>query len=374
MQPLRGAEHRAAEAVGDHEVVADGDAVHGSLSGDHRVSRSDRVADGVSARRRPARGMRRPAGVVERALAGDERVERGIAQQRQRQRQPPRGGPARALRRARTWPTCDDLSVRRRAWNASPSGSGHAWSPYQLSSTTVASKPASAQRRVQARGGAAGVDHHVGLARRALPARRSATPSARAAVGPRRVDVHQLTSQPGMRPASHATRHPTAPAPTTATRSPGSDAASHTPLSAVSRLAASTARPAGTSSGTTCTALGRHHVARLVRVQAEHRAAPAARRPLLDTPHVGVAVLHRRREVARLKRRAHPLVFCRRHAAVEHQRLGAAADAAVAACAPPRRDGAPAAAAIRAGSRRGPARTTQNALRVDRSCGAHSIA
>ena len=57
-----------------------------------------------------------------------------------------------------------------------------------------------------------------------------------------------------MRDASHATRHPTVPAPTTATRWPGRMVASHTPFSAVSMFAASTARRAGTSSGTTCTA------------------------------------------------------------------------------------------------------------------------
>ena len=72
---------------------------------------------------------------------------------------------------------------------------------------------------------------------------------------------------------------------------------------------------------------GRHHVGRLVRVQAEDRAAAQLRRSLLDGADVEVAVLHRAREVPFLERRAHRGVLARRHAAPEHQRLGAAADA-----------------------------------------------
>ena len=72
---------------------------------------------------------------------------------------------------------------------------------------------------------------------------------------------------------------------------------------------------------------GRHHVGRLVRVQAEDRAAAQLRRPLLDGADVEVAVLDRPREVPFLERRAHRGVLARRHAAPEHQRLGPAADA-----------------------------------------------
>ncbi len=45
------------------------------------------------------------------------------------------------------------------------------------------------------------------------------------------------------------------PAPTTVTRSPSSGAASHSALTAVSTVPASTARAGGTPSGTTTTAL-----------------------------------------------------------------------------------------------------------------------
>ena len=45
----------------------------------------------------------------------------------------------------------------------------------------------------------------------------------------------------------------------------------------------------------------------------EHRAAGKRPGPVLDDADAGVAVLHRQREVAGLKRRAHPLVFFDRH-------------------------------------------------------------
>ncbi len=72
---------------------------------------------------------------------------------------------------------------------------------------------------------------------------------------------------------------------------------------------------------------GRNHVGGLVRVQAEDRAAAQLRRPLLHGADVEVAVLDRPREVPLLERRPHRGVLVRRHAAPEHQRLGAAADA-----------------------------------------------
>ena len=59
-----------------------------------------------------------------------------------------------------------------------------------------------------------------------------------------------VTSAPGSRAASDATSSPTTPAPTTTMRSPGPAPLSHRALSAVSMLAASVARRAGTPSGT----------------------------------------------------------------------------------------------------------------------------
>jgi hypothetical protein len=64
-----------------------------------------------------------------------------------------------------------------------------------------------------------------------------------------------------------------------------------------------------------------------MRVQTEHRAAAQLRRPVLDGADIEVAVLDRAREVPLLEWRAHRGVLIRRHAAAEHERLGAAADA-----------------------------------------------
>ena len=70
---------------------------------------------------------------------------------------------------------------------------------------------------------------------------------------------------------------------------------------------------------------GRNDVGGLVRVEAEHRPAAQLRRPLLHDADVEVAVLDRPREVPLLEGRPHRGVLVRRHAAPEHQRLGAAA-------------------------------------------------
>ena len=45
-----------------------------------------------------------------------------------------------------TCPTCEPMRARRRLWNASPSGSATSAEPYQLTSTTRASTPATAGR------------------------------------------------------------------------------------------------------------------------------------------------------------------------------------------------------------------------------------
>ena len=72
---------------------------------------------------------------------------------------------------------------------------------------------------------------------------------------------------------------------------------------------------------------GRNHIGGLVRVQAEDRPAVQIGRALLYDADVEVAVLDGPREVSLLERRPHRGVLARRHAAAEHQRLGATADA-----------------------------------------------
>ena len=84
---------------------------------------------------------------------------------------------------------------------------------------------------------------------RAKPAPSAAATSARDAS-----TSTSVTSTAGKRASRRATQQPTIPAPTTATRSPISGAASHRALTAVSTVPASTARAGGTSSGTRVTA------------------------------------------------------------------------------------------------------------------------
>ena len=73
---------------------------------------------------------------------------------------------------------------------------------------------------------------------------------------------------------------------------------------------------------------GRHDVARLMRMQGEDDAARQVRRPAFDTADAGIAVLDRSGKLTLLKRRAHACPLALRHAATEHERLGAAADSA----------------------------------------------
>ena len=160
------------------------------------------------------------------------------------------------------------------------------------------------------------------------PAAAKRTPSARAIDARCGLMSTSSTSQPAMRPASHATRQPTVPAPTIVMRSPTCGRASQRPLIAVSRLAASTARSRRHAHRAARDRPRRHDVARLMRIQREHVPALQLARAALDDADAGVAVLDRRWKLAGLKRRAHALVFAGRHAPVEHERLGAAADAA----------------------------------------------
>ena len=74
-------------------------------------------------------------------------------------------------------------------------------------------------------------------------------------LGARRVGVDQLDAHAGEAGEQRATEQPTIPPPTTAIRSPTSGAASHRAFTAVSTVPASTARSAGTPSGTGVTAL-----------------------------------------------------------------------------------------------------------------------
>src|SRR5262245_29613681 len=66
-----------------------------------------------------------------------------------------------------------------------------------------------------------------------------------------------------------------------------------------------------------------------MRIQHERAPIHQLARTLLDATDARVAVFHRRRELACLKRRAHALALARRHAAMKHECFGASADGAV---------------------------------------------
>ena len=93
-------------------------------------------------------------------------------------------------------------------------------------------------------------------------------------------------------------------------------------------LAASTAREGGMPSGTGTTASAGTVKTALVRVEREYDPVLQRGRPGLDPSDRRIAVFHRKRERAAHERRPHALEFARRHPAVAHEALGAAADRA----------------------------------------------
>ena len=119
VQPLRRAEDLAGEAVGDHEVVADRHAVHESAlrssASTMATSDSGRRDRARSASRRRASATAITVGqVVERASPVISASSAGSASSAARARMPACGS-QRARCAGATGPTCDDLSVRRRA-------------------------------------------------------------------------------------------------------------------------------------------------------------------------------------------------------------------------------------------------------------------
>ena len=214
---------------------------------------------------------------------------------------------------------------RRREWKAPPSERRTSASPYQLRSMTVPSAASRSSDRWSP------ADVALVCTTRSRPpaassGRAKSTPSAAATSARAGFDVDERDVRtPGNRASRRATQQPTIPAPTTATRSPTSGAASH-------RRVDGRLHGAGEHRARRWHVIrhdhhgpGRHHVGGLVRVQAEDGAAAQLRRPLLDDADVEVAVLDRPREVALLERRAHRRVLAGRDAAAEHECLGAPA-------------------------------------------------
>ena len=194
-------------------------------------------------------------------------------------------------------PTCDDAIVRRLAWNAPPRDRGTVRSPYQLNSTILASTPATCSASSSPSGvPLAWITRSASTAAAGGSANR--TPSARATAARRGLMSISSTSHPGIRDTSQAARQPTVPAPITAIRSPRCGLASHTPLSAVSRLAASTTRARIDAVGQHVDVARRNDEARLMRMKNKDDAAGERVGAVLDAPDHRIAVLHRRREVA----------------------------------------------------------------------------
>ena len=204
-------------------------------------------------------------------------------------------------------------------------------SPNQLISTMVASNAGDAQAPARGRRATRSRGRRDRRRAVALRGRRERARRARAAT-PARAGFTSTswTSQPAMREASQATRQPTVPAPITVMRSPMCGRASHSAVDAPSRDSPPAPRgPAARSVGQHVRGGGRHHVARLVRDRARRPHGLHRLGPVFHDADVAVAVLHRARESrpawngARM--RDHSLAGTR---PPEHQRLGAAADAA----------------------------------------------
>ena len=225
-----------------------------------------------------------------------------------------------------TVPTWLARSPSRRVWNAPPSESRTSASPYQLRSSTVPSGASRSSERWSPADVALACTTRshppAASSGSAKPAPSAAATSARVASTSTSVTSHRR--EPGEQAGDAAADHPGAD-----DGDAVADERGRVPQGVDGGLDG-----AGEHGARGRHVVGhdghrarRHHIGRLVRVQAEDRATAQLRRPLLDGADVEVAVLDRPREVAFLERRAHFRVLSRRHAASEHQRLGAAADA-----------------------------------------------
>src|SRR4051794_37356433 len=236
------------------------------------------VADRVAQGGQPAVGQpgQHVGQLVEPRGPGEQRVERRVPQQLQCEREPVPGRPGGAARR------CDHAHLagpQREPAGVEGTAEGQDHLPVAVPAELEdgALGVQQVQGTLQPRAGGAGVDHEVAPAGGlvgggegpgggggvgpggprppvAWSGAANRTPS-RAATSARPASTStSSTSIPGNRASSRATQQPTIPAPTTLTRSPTSGAASQRALTAVSTVPASTARRAGTSSGTGTTA------------------------------------------------------------------------------------------------------------------------
>ena len=186
--------------------------------------------------------------------------------------------------------------------------------PYQVSSSTVASSPASRSAVASPAAEALACTTRSQLSG-ALSGAAKAAPSVSAMRGPRRIDIDQRHLR-----ARHAARRAARPAARARRRRPprsgrpGPGAPSQTALSAVSMLAASTARSGGSAVGQRHDIFGRKVKHGLVRIKREDEAAFQVGRAFLDAAHHRVAIFDGKRKRPAHEWRAHALVFALRHA------------------------------------------------------------
>ena len=268
--------------------------------------------------------------LVERALAGDQGVERGIGEQAERDAPAGRREPRRARRAGATAPTwlaadgqpagVEGLAERHRHRPvAEPAQLDHLALGAEQLPAPGSARPGSRWRAAPGRS-----------RRRRRPGCGTRTPSAAATAARAGSGRPAAPGRPGSPASSRATQQPTMPAPSTAIRSPISGAGvpqrvqrglhragQHRPGGRHPVRHARCTAAAGTTYRSWCG----------YRQNTVRPSSPAG--PLLDQPDVEIAVLHRRRELAVLERGAHRRVLAGRHPAAEHQRLGAPADPGV---------------------------------------------
>ena len=189
-----------------------------------------------------------------------------------------------------TRPTCEETSLRRRLWKAPPRSTLHRLVAVPAHLDDGGLEAGAIDGGVEPGGGGAGVEDDVGIPRGLLRAGKAGRPGPRRAAARLSSMSTAVTSRARQPRRQRGTSSPTTPAPTTTMRSPGPAPPSHSALSAVSILAASVARRAGTPSGTGTRAVDGHVETVLVRMQAEHRAADQLRRALLDNSRRAIAV------------------------------------------------------------------------------------
>ena len=264
--------------------------------------------------------------IVEAALAGDEHVERGIGEQRQREAHAAACVPSRALRRR-------DAADLRRSDRQPPSverfaerhGHRAIAVPAQLDDRRL--ERGDLERALQAGLRAARVNHHVAIAARVL---RRGEPDAERARDrrARRVHVHELDVARG--DARGEPRRHAADGARADNRHAIADADAGVPHAVDGRLEIRCKHRARRRDavGDEVRRRGGHDVAGLVRIEHENAPPLELGGAALDRADAGVPVLHGRGKRAFLKRRAHARAFARRHAPLEDERLGAAADGA----------------------------------------------